>query len=116
MYASLGILPAGDEVLWVRLRVVEDDEQTGLLHVVHDAVVAHRYVRTLSERRRSHIVLPLGEVSCQDSGYEDELVSVSVGGRVSVRERVRGFHSEVHTLSKRCGCVGTKTTTKHLYY
>lgn len=116
MSASHGPLQAGDEVLWVRLRVVEDDEQSGLPHGVHDAVVAHRDARVLSERRRSHVVLSLDEVSRQDSGYEDELVSVGVGGRVGVGERVGGFHSEVHALSERRGCVERKTKqTEYLY-
>lgn len=95
----MGNFLAGDEILWKRLGVIEDDKHCGFGDVVRDTVKSQRYVTALLERGRLHGVAPSGEVSRQDLGHKNELVSGLIRRGILVAERQHRVDGEVHALT-----------------
>lgn len=94
----------GDEILWKRLSVVEDDKHCWLGDVVRDAVESKRDVAGLLVRGRLHGVAPFGEVSRQDLGHENVLVPGRVWRGILVLDRQDRVDGEVHALTVDGGC------------
>lgn len=94
----------GDEILWKRLSVVENDKYCWLGDAVRDAVESERDVAGLLERGRLHGVAPFGEVSRQDLGHENVFVPGRVWRGILVLDRQDRVDGEVHALTVDGGC------------
>lgn len=89
----------GDEVLWKRLSVVEDDKHCRFGDIVRDTVKSQRYVAALLEWGRLHGAAPFGEVSRQDLGHENEFAPGLVWRGILVVYRKNRVDGEVHALT-----------------
>lgn len=103
--ASLGAL-AGDEVLGVGLRVVEDDEDGGCQEVVRHTVVAPQGRVSFSQGRRSQLRAANGVVPNQSPCHKDVLAAVRTAGRVLLLHRNEGLDSKVDALAVASGWGG----------
>ena len=60
----------GDEVVWVRLVVVEHNIHLGIVYFVHHTVTAVVWLTVSARRRNLHVAASLSVDASQDSGHK----------------------------------------------
>ena len=102
-----------DEIFRVGLRILEDDEYSGIAQVVSDRVVAE--LGSWSLRRFLHVRPADHRLAGQDATLERVLDSVLVRRRVSFLSGVDEIHREVDALPVHRRCMRNSTDSQKLY-
>jgi len=92
-----------DEIFRIGLGILEDDEDSGIVDVVGDGVVAELGARKL--RWFLHVRTTNNELTSQHSTLKHVLDSVRVRRRVSFLSRVVEVRREVDALTVHCRCI-----------